>query len=199
MSLQLKEEEEVPLGLFKKVKKAPLDLSDWSLSDFGLSEEDQWAAFILARVFDPLNVDDEEHFPPKGYVSVIEPKFGDSARFKMPSGHRSVLEDKTPLDTAWRELRGETGIKLSMSSFEYIGKELGSRRDHWCCIFTADMDYRNDASWMNSNDPGNEGEKPKFFTVDEFYRTVREGGYLRNHFELLENLELIYPLGRDKI
>ena len=182
------------MGLFKEVKKAPLDLSDWSLSDFGLVKEvDEWASLIFVRVYDSL---DTTQYP-IGYIFVCDPKFGDRAQWKMPAGH-ATSKDKTPLHTACRELSGETGISLSLNRFLYCGKIRGPRGDHWRCVFTADMDYSGDLPWMNDKHPENEGEMQKYFSVDDFYRLVRERRFLRNHFDILESYALILPLGRDK-
>lgn len=173
--------------------------------DYGLGTIDQWASFTLIRVLSNYaeGLSDDERVKAKlhvsrGYVFVIDPKFGNSAQFKLPAGHRKNGED--PLGTAVREAQGETGISIPSERFTYITKELGDGRGgkHWKCYFVAYI-FEYELRGMNDFDVENEGEKPKYFTVEEFYQCVRGGRFRRDHFAMLEKCALILPFGRDKV
>ena len=141
-----------------------------------------------------------------GYVLVIDRgKFVDRAQWKLPGGHKKKpgrcrpgeLPDEAPICTAVRELHGETGILMPRQAFSYAGKWLHWRHDHWKCLFLVEI-TEEDRDWMNDHHPENEGEEAKYFTVDEFYRLVREGKFMREHYEMLVEFTLVLPLGRDK-
>ncbi len=172
------------------------------LDDFDLGEIRDWAGFTFIRVLPnpaPKTSEDDEtvtrdHIP-LGYVFVIDLKFGSGAQYKLPSGHKKSV-DATPRETAAREMLGETGIPAEPKFFRYVGKWLGWRKDHWRCLFVVDITEK-DRDWMNGLDAENEGEQPKYFSVDEFYECVRRGDFMRAHFRMLEEVALILPLGRD--
>ncbi len=184
------------------------------LAHYQLGDIDDWASLIFPRVFcgselftagQLMGWEKRGDRPLCGYISVIDPKFGSRAKHKLAAGHKKSLEktlpgeipDETPLDTAIRELEGETGIKALPEAFRYVNKWLGARGNHWKCLFTADI-TEGDRDWMNNHHKENEGEMPKFFTVDEFYSIVREGKFMAEHYQKLEEFGLILPLGRDR-
>lgn len=174
------------------------------LADYELGTTLEWTSLALLRVYTngPLGKEFERALEEGrqrqmlGYVLVIDRrKFGDGAKYKLPGGHKKLGE--TPLQTAMREVEGETGISLPSHAFTYHDKYLGWRKDHWKCIFSANLSEK-DRDWMNTNNVENEGEKPEFLTTEEFYRAVREGRVLREHYEKLVEYALLAPLGRDK-
>lgn len=172
------------------------------LEDFELGDVLDWSSFMFIRVLPDypqgLGVEglEERLHIPIGFVFVIDPKFGDRAQYKLPAGHQQPGE--TPFDTAIREARGETGIPISPGRVEYKGKWLGRRKDHWKCLFVGSVNEY-ELREMHDFDVENEGEKPKFFTQEEFYASVRAGKFMPEHFEKLEEYALILPLGRDKV
>ncbi len=186
------------MEFLKETKGVPSDLSEWDLSDFGLTWRDGWASLVFVRVFGQLK-DDEVLQPcfPVGYVFIRDPKFGKRALWKMPGGHK-MNEDKSPLYTAQRELYGETGVFLPLKCFRYICKRRGLRGDHWRCIFTADMSLSKDVPWMNSEHPENDGEKQKYFSIEDFCVSAWKGKFLMNHLNILNDESLIPPLSWSK-
>ncbi|MBI2004946.1 NUDIX hydrolase [Patescibacteria group bacterium] len=189
------------------------------LEDYGLGEISDWASLIFPRVVRAMFILDQEGKPVVGsggkqktslqtigYILVIDRgKFGDRAQWKLPGGHKKKVErckpsekpDETPLDTALRELEGETGIRMPLRAFVYCGKWLHWRHDHWKCLFIAELG-EDDIAWMHNHHPENEGEEAKFFTVEEFYALVREGKCMREHYEMLVEYTAVLPFGRDK-
>ena len=128
---------------------------------YGIHTNDEWASFVLLRIFKELpykphaELDSEAYETLvrknlQGYVLVIDPKFDSSAQYKLPSGKKSKVQDneyqpdETPLCTAIRELHGETGVRLPANRFTFIGKTLAKTRhgDHWKCLFTANGHHR---------------------------------------------------------
>lgn len=174
------------------------------LEEFGLGDVNDWAGFMLIRVLSNHadGLSDEQRAEaklniPVGYVFVIDPKFGPMAQYKLPAGHKKAGE--TPLDTAIREVQGETGICVPPERVAYKGdKWLSTRGDHWRVLFVGDI-FEYELRQMHDRDAENEGEKPKYFTVEEFYECVRKGNFMRAHFRMLEEAGLILPLGRDKV
>ena len=163
------------------------------LRDFNLKGIEQWSSFVFVQVFSSESEEGKERIP-LGYVFVIDRSFGDEAVWKLPAGHRRNGEN--PLQTAIRELAGETNISLPQSSFTYIHSRLVGRKgaQYWKFFFTANADWKNDLPWISQNHPENEGEEPKFFTVAEFYELVRNGQFMMDHFNFLEEHNLISPL-----
>ena len=173
------------------------------LKDFDLGQVDDWAGFMFIRVLsnhaDGLSDEQREEAKlhiPLGYVFIIDPKFGSSAQYKIPAGHKKTGE--TPFDTAVREVQGETGISVPPDRVTYVGKQLSSRGDHWRTLFAGDI-FERELRQINDRDVENEGEKPKYFTVAEFYECVRTGNFMRPHFKMLEDFALVLPLGREKV
>ncbi len=171
-----------------------------SLAFYELGSVNMWASIIFVRVYSrntPFNHEESMGWAepkgdrPDGHVFVIDRAFGDRAQWKMPAGHKGN-GDVTPLDTAVRELLGETGIQSLPDAFRYCGKQLGYNKDHWRCLFTADITTV-DRDWMNNHHPENEGEEPKFFTVEQFWTMQRERKMLKNHYDWLVERGLLIP------
>jgi len=165
-------------------------MSPWERDGVRLSDE--WAAIVFPRVFKIDGSAREETVLPQGYVFVIVPTLRDP-KYKLPGGKKNPGE--TPLATAVRELAGETGLKMKSEAFRYVGAAWVSRTKHWSILFTVDLN-EDDVSWMHTQHPENEGEIPRYFSIEEFYKMVREGGFLPYHFRRLEEKGLILPLGR---
>lgn len=170
------------------------------LADFDLGQVNDWAGFMFIRVFsnnaeglsDEQRVEAKLHIP-LGYVFVIDPKFGTSAQYKLTAGHKK--EGETPFGTAIREALGETGIPIPPERVSYKTKWLAPRGDHWKALCVGDI-FEHELRYMNDHDVENEGEKPKYFSVAEFYECVRTGNFRRDHYKMLEEAALILPLGR---
>lgn len=174
------------------------------LREFGLTASSDWASLVFIRVLSGVKLTREqllgwekhdEKSELVGYVLVIDPKFGARAKYKMPGGHKQ--NNETPLETAVREMEGETGIVAAPEALRYAGKYLSWRKDHWKCIFIATISEA-DRNWMNDHHPGNEGEKLAFLTIDEFYVARRANKILSEHYDKLVELGIILPLGRDQ-
>ena len=175
-----------------------------NLDFYQLGDLQEWSSLILPRVRREVprikdNGETRVDYVPLGNIFVIEPE-RPNAVWKLAGGHKKTLEkckpgedpDRTPLDTAVRELAGETGIILPRTAFMYVGKWLHWRKDHWKILFAADMTEA-DVPWMHDHHAENEGEKPKFFTREEFYAVVREAKFMREHFEKMLEFALILP------
>lgn len=180
------------------------------LSEYGLGGVVDYAALILVRVYPnpPPGVKPGEEVKgtrnhiPLGYVFIIDHKFGDRAKWKMPAGHAQptdMAQEDPPLATARRELQGETGIRTSRSNFRYIGKWLRpgwrdrnglERPAHWQILFVASI-CEDDRDWINSHEAENEGEEPKFFLQNEFERIVSENKFMERHLDMLEEHTLV--------
>ncbi len=163
---------------------------------------DMWASLVFVRAHRAIAYKDDSdkervRCAPVGYVLVIDRKFGPQAQWKLPGGHRR--NDETPRQTAIRELEGETGISLSPNSLRYVRAWPDGRRgDHSRFLYVADIDEKDrELGWMGNTHPENEGEEPKFFTVEEFYDAVRSGMVLADHYRRLVEFALILPFGRD--
>ncbi len=173
------------------------------IEDFGLGAVNDWAGFMFIRVLsnnaDGLSDEQREEAKlniPLGYVFVIDPKFGSSAQYKMAAGHKK--DGETPVETAIREALGETGIPIPRERVTYKNKKLGPRSDHWKVLCVGDI-FENELKYMHDRDVENEGEQPRYFTVDEFHQCVRKGNFMRQHFKMLEEVALVLPLGRDNV
>jgi 8-oxo-dGTP pyrophosphatase MutT (NUDIX family) len=178
------------------------------LDDYHLDDVMDWAGLIFPRVRQEISRTDSAgdeitDFEQLGYIFVIDRKFGEKAQWKLPAGHKKKPDkctngdepDWTPLETAMRELMGETGIKLPLAAFEYAGKWLHWRKDHWKILFAANLSEA-DRDWTNNHHPENEGEEPKFFIHEEFMELVAQGKFMREHYEKLVEFGLIIPFNR---
>ena len=170
------------------------------MTDYQLGNISDWSALILPQVYEEVpykNGDGDLRMKrrPKGYVFVTDPKYGPRAQWKLPAGHKA--DGESPLETAMRELLGETNLSAPIENFRYIDKWIGWRKDHWKMLFLANIE-ESELGWMNDQHPENEGEQPKFFTTEEFYALVREGKFMREHYEKLVEFATILPFSRDR-
>jgi 8-oxo-dGTP pyrophosphatase MutT (NUDIX family) len=174
--------------------------------DFKASEvnpTDEWSSLILVRTYKPGEVPlgpDEDvgaeskhlrHVVPTGFIFVIEYEKSDP-KWKMPGGHKKSGE--TPLETAIRELHGETGLLVPTEQFQYIGKWSHTNRDTgelwWDFMFLASI-AEDEQCWMNQLHSENEGEQPKFFTVGQFRELLQQREFLWKHHKMLDEKVLI--------
>lgn len=112
---------------------------------------------------------------PKGIVVVREPTKPKPIYWKLPGGMSE--EGETPLQTAVRELAGETGVRVSPEKFNQIYKRDKGRHDYY--LFRVDLDFVPELARV-----GHEGEEPAIMTPQEIL-----GG---NNF-LPPQLEIIRP------
>ncbi len=166
-------------------------MTNFDYESYGIRPEDAWSSLIFVRVYpdnrsSPLGVISEEEtsFLPCGYVLVIEPERPDP-KYKLAAGHKKPHEN--PLQTALRELEGETGIHATPEQLEYAGSWQRHGRDgpYWDILFIASI-TESERDWMNSYHPENEGEEPTFFTVGKFYELVRSREFMAKHRQMLE-------------
>ncbi len=166
---------------------------------FGLTPEENWSSLVLVRVYrtNHIPIGEKGNTVPVGYVFVADfKKFGPNALWKLPGGHKCDA-DNTPLDTAVRELREEAGIEVTRSAFRHLGKYFREQpTPHWDLYFTATISEK-DRDWMNGGHVGNQGEVPKFFSIEDLYALVQKGGFIRHQFDELVELGALLPMGRD--
>jgi hypothetical protein len=94
------------------------------------------------------------------------------------------------------ELEGEIGLRVPLDQIHYVNSEwIRSKTSHWSCLFTVDITEA-DICWLRDNHPENEGEIPRYVTVEQFYEEVRGNRFLNFHYNRLVEAALILPLGR---
>lgn len=166
---------------------------------WGFSPTEEWSSLVFVMVFagqspfthSELMSWDEGRRPLCGYILVADPKFGDRMKWKLPGGHKMNAEN--PLQTAARELAGESGIKVVPEALRYCGSyPVRYPAPHYRVIFSGSI-TEGDRDWMNGHTEGNEGERPKFFSLNEFWELVREEKVLKVHLQYLEELALVLP------
>lgn len=159
------------------------DVSAWSLDRYALGGLYDWSSIVLLKVTrGPTHV---------GYVFVIDKKFGDTAKYKMPGGHKK--DGETPYDTAMREALGEAGITVTNLMLVDQWKEGRDEKQHWKFLFVGEVSESRSMA-LNAQDSENEGEEPEFFTIEEFKRLVTEKKFLPAHYRELEFCKLIEPI-----
>ena len=115
-------------GSAQTVIHAGVGVAEFPFADFFRQHEDRlgpqpdWAVLVIARV---ISGDGSL----KGYLTVVDPKFGISANHKFASGQKNtVRKDETPRDTAKAELPEETGVEASdpqdPESLIFVGGEI---------------------------------------------------------------------------
>ncbi len=108
----------------------------------------------------------------------------------MPGGKKEGGE--SPLQTAGRELEGETNIRIdNLPRLQYIDREWRELpREHWKCYFQVDI-TETERDWMSNHHPGNEGEDPKFFTPGELQNAIARGEILEPHLKVMGRYKLL--------
>ena len=172
-------------------------MEDRDLSFYNLGDITDLCVLALVRVYDVLpeetDSDEERIALPVGYVLVIDPSRFDPL-WKLPGGHAEAGE--TPLCAIIREVGGETGLSLSPERFGYGGKWLGPHRDHWKLLFVADATRVEVDEYMGTDQEGNEGEVPRFFSVREFQQMAGAHKMVPDHHNQLVARGFVFPPGR---
>jgi ADP-ribose pyrophosphatase YjhB (NUDIX family) len=161
----------------------PKDVLHWTLTDYNLEGLTSWSSLVLIKV-----MRGNEHI---GYVFVIDRKFGEKAKHKMPAGHNQ--ERETPLETAAREALGETGVTVTNLLMIDQWKVKGRDGEYWKFLFTGEVTESRSMS-LNDRNEENEGEEAEFFTIAEFERLVRDKKFLRDHYDELVYTKQIAPI-----
>jgi hypothetical protein len=148
-----------------------------------------WASLIFVRVYENP---DKDHIP-CGYIYIRKPsKYEERSRlYSLPSGHRDKKADGTPLDTAARELPGETGIHVRKDSFRQEGSGWLAANHHKF-VFSVNIALR-EAAAVSDNFIGDDGERPKFFSIEKNYQLIRNQKFLPEHYKKLLELGLLFP------
>jgi 8-oxo-dGTP pyrophosphatase MutT (NUDIX family) len=135
----------------------------------------------------------------EGILTVIEDERPEAAR-KGPGGHGN--EGENPLLTVQREVAGETGLPPNVVKYTYLGsremKDRGDGHTFFNCYFLGEVKYSDAIAAVNAlcskearaKHPGNEGERPEFFTLDRFEKLVRERMFLRSHLGVMRQYGL---------
>jgi 8-oxo-dGTP pyrophosphatase MutT (NUDIX family) len=150
------------------------------LEEFGLEGLFEWSSSTLLRVMRGTVL--------IGFIFVIDRKFGATAKYKLPGGHKKKGE--TPYDTAVREALGETGLVVSSLTYQGKVRAGGSMNAHWNCYFTGEVSEGRSMQ-MHGRDSENEGEEAEYFTIAEFDRLVKEGKFLPYHYDKILKFRMI--------
>ena len=165
---------------------------------------DDYSSLIFVRVLPNLTadkaIDKAKGHIPLGYVFVLDNKYKD-AFWKLPGGHGKKDGNgkscETPRATAQRELFGEAGIEAPEKDFEQIACIRRYRPvPHWLFFFAVNI-READSHWMGTPHDENEGERPKFFSVDEFRALVKERHFFPPHYSMLDEFSLVLFMGPD--
>jgi len=100
--------------------------------------------------------------------------------FKLPGGKGEIGE--TPKQTAWRELREETGIEEDMDLFKILKTE--NRGDHDLYLFGLDLEGLPELA-----ETGTEGEEVIISSLNEIRKMG--GDFFLAHFQLLREANII--------
>ncbi|MES2995082.1 MAG: NUDIX hydrolase [Patescibacteria group bacterium] len=167
--------------------------------------DDTWSVIAFIRVFpngalsvDPIGreLTEEEAAAkavrpkriPLGYVFVIDYCKSQPWYYKMPGGKKH--DDETVLTTGVREIYGETGLALSPETHHYQYEGAVWRGRFWNVLVSVDVE-ENVLSLLNSEHHENEGEVPKYVSVDEFHRIMADQGFLPSQYHRLYEKGLI--------
>jgi ADP-ribose pyrophosphatase YjhB (NUDIX family) len=165
-------------------------MNPWEMC--GVKSSDDWSSLAFIRVYAD-DVEIQEGTSPVGYVLVIQENMkskGVKPLWKLPGGHKEP--DENPLDTVQREVLGETYLSPQDVSYTYLvtgGTTKAGRSWKWC--YFIGRVALSKTRGMCEYHPGNEGERPQYFTVAEFYRLVHEGKVLPAHLRVLRENHLI--------
>jgi 8-oxo-dGTP pyrophosphatase MutT (NUDIX family) len=136
---------------------------------------DDWASLTINQVVDTNG-------SILGYILVMNPDRPD-AKWKFAGGHKEPGE--TPLETAVRENKGETGLRLPPEAYTELEALLEWRRNHWSVLFLAKVAI-DQVRLLNEHDIGNEGEIVRYFTLAELDVEIRHGTILGSHLRKLQ-------------
>ena len=170
-----------------------------TVANYGVPRGEAFSPLVLIRVFEDTKSEGSTAAL-IGYVfefdhSMAKENPPRQAYWKLPAEHPEVGE--TPLDTAIRCVRGETGLRVVREQLTHIGSYLVPNRSHYKCLFTADIS-QSELKMMHPFDPENEGEEAKFFTIQEFLVLVQSGEFLPPHYKDMVMYDLLSILGGGK-
>ena len=163
----------------------------------GVKPTDDWSSLVFCRIYRngmlPSVLEGSKFkVQPLGFIFVIVPSHR-NPKYKMPGGHGRNGEN--PLETARREMSGETGLELPLERFTYVNREWKHHpAPHWSILFTANAE-ETDLPWMHDTHVENEGEVPKYLARELFDDFVRKDMILRPHLKRLEEAGLILLAG----
>jgi 8-oxo-dGTP pyrophosphatase MutT (NUDIX family) len=174
------------------------------IEDYNLGGK-PWASLILLRVFldkiegmDPKEAQKQHLHWPIGFVFVEDPKYGPRTKVKLPGGRKDPA-DLTPAHTARRECWEETGIEIGLNELHLGDQYLREYdhckvdfEDHYKVYFYADI-YERQQRMMHDLDPRNEGERPKFYTLEETQQKIDQSLFLMEHLDSLIRAGLLFP------
>lgn len=145
--------------------------------------DDDFAAIIINQVVNTSGAT-------VGYV-MIKDSTHPNPKWKLASGRRKPVE--TPQQCAQRENKEETGLDLPLDDYHEV--EAGRWRfpppnEHWSYVFVVKIP-EGSVGDIHSNDQGNEGEVPHYFTIldlkiEEHYENV-----LPHHLKKIRLLEAL--------
>jgi 8-oxo-dGTP pyrophosphatase MutT (NUDIX family) len=92
-----------------------------------VAPDDGWAALIINQVVDTDG-------KVLGYIFVMNPDRPD-AKWKFAGGHKEP--EGTPLESARRENKDETGLRLPTEAYTELTDLLEWRKNHWSILFLA--------------------------------------------------------------
>ena len=142
------------------------------------TEQDKWSALIPVAVFS--NSKQRELI---GFILVKETRGnrGIKPYWKYCGGKRKAGESH-PSITALRELREETGLILSLDTLIEIDTRWQKNYNggHWVITYLAHI-FECDVHKINSEEIGNQGEVPKYFSVLEKKELITYNKFLRHH------------------
>jgi 8-oxo-dGTP pyrophosphatase MutT (NUDIX family) len=148
---------------------------------------------------------------PDGYKSKINLEDGEpeasvpiGAVFVIDENHRNPLyklagggieHGESALKAAIEEAVEETGIYIKAENITEVGSwnVEGRSRKHKKHLFVADVEEK-DLGSMGSTHARNEGEKPVFFTNEQFHELVRNCEFMPEHYKKLVQYTIILPI-----
>ncbi|HVM58929.1 MAG TPA: NUDIX hydrolase [Candidatus Paceibacterota bacterium] len=165
----------------------------------GVKEEHDWSSLVFCQVFPNGSLQtvlEGNRFgvKPLGYIFVIKPSRRD-AKHKLPGGHRHQAKIENPLQTAQRELFGETGLDLPLDRFRYVNSEWKHHpQPHWSVLFSVCIE---EAQVRDTHDmhPENEGEVPRYFPCQLFDDVFHKDDILPPHRQRLKEAGLVLFAG----
>lgn len=143
-----------------------------------------WSSLIVVAVFSPL-----EPRELTGFILVKETEGRKRLQpfWKFPGGKGEGGE--SPRGTAVRELQGKTGLKLRPSTFIIIKRVVKRRGAYRYRVFTYLTGiYEDEIHHINWNALGNEGEIPRYFTVEDIEDLHGNNHFLPTHIEQMASI-----------
>jgi len=155
---------------------------------------DDWSSLVAVLVF-------SETYPYDlvGYIFIKDHSKEKPLKWKLAGGKKEketteeVKKDKNPTITAGRELEEETGIIVPYNEIRQIPKGNAWRSNHWTRLHAVWIP-ESQAKTIHSNHPRNEGEEPRFFTVDEFEQLKKDKEFMPLHMKKIKFVKSFFGL-----